>query len=886
MANSDSAAAKKYASIAEVAAAQAQIVLQEAIKAPEYAEQAQEYAEQAQSSADTSSQLLTQVQSYTSIAETAQQDASQSATEAAASAISAAEFGDNSYTFADTTSGLAGTSVNQYFRVPQGSSSIIAFKYYLNNSGSAVEVAEVPGKGSISNNIRQYASAILAQEDISNGNILDGSYFYVLNQGDDKVLDEYINEDSQPSPTGRSIASYESIENIIPLNKSTVFINLNQLEYDFGLKFDTAITDGSGNLLSYSYGQNTTSLLNLELPNLSASKIDIDGKNIDPDGILDSYNKQNIISLGATTRFISIDNMGEYLFALKFDTIVLDGQNNVISYTIGSEQYNLFDYKLQNVSVESLVVGDVTFDPDNLLDAEDKNNVESLGESTHYSALDNADEYEFGPQYDTVVLDSQGNVIRYTKDTQEFSLLTGNFPALFINGVELDAEGILPQEDKTNLTTLSETTNFSSASSEYEFNPKAFVLTDAQKNILFDVGDYLSRSANWDVAYEKSQEITPQKTNPLAPWSQVDSSGKYQISVLDTASGTQVQVTSGTSNETNPRPDDLDRIVWQSDRSDPPPGGLFYADSTDFKEHAYIARSKIVGWGHSFMGNGAFLNRMRVLTSLDTYNFGISGQTSDAIAARQGGAPAYYAPSGGSIPASGSVTLTPAVAGPCRSLAAPVALKCNLAGVDGTFTWDGTNATFTRLTDGSAVTVSTAVALFVYPITTANVSGSIASGTEFDLHNECINLFWIGRNNISETSVILNNAISMVNYVKNIGQKIVIMADFNSSTEPPGSAAYSQMTTINSAIADKFPEFYCSVGGVDIRQNFINHANPASANDMDDVAAGLTPRSLRYDNLHPSQTAATSLDPTYALDSGANVNANFVYQFIKSKGWL
>ncbi|MCP6286057.1 hypothetical protein NL472_27820, partial [Klebsiella pneumoniae] len=80
------------------------------------------------------------------------------------------------------------------------------------------------------------------------------------------------------------------------------------------------------------------------------------------------------------------------------------------------------------------------------------------------------------------------------------------------------------------------------------------------------------------------------------------------------------------------------------------------------------------------------------------------------------------------------MTLTPSVPGPCRSLAAPVALKCNLAGVDGTFTWDGTSAVFTRETAGDAVPVSVQVPLFVYPITTVNVPGSIALGTQFDLH--------------------------------------------------------------------------------------------------------------------------------------------------------
>ncbi|MEA4382294.1 hypothetical protein VBQ30_10765 [Klebsiella pneumoniae] len=597
---------------------------------------------------------------------------------------------------------------------------------------------------------------------------------------------------------------------------------------------------------------------------------------------------ENLLPLNETTIFKTIDE-GEYEFGLKFDTVTVDSVNNVLYYISEGKLYNLLNSLFNYINTKILLVDGVAVDPAGILDINDKDNVENLGETTAFRTLDNEGEYEFGPQYDTVTLDSQGNVMWFSKGQQLYSLLAGNFPELFINGVEMDPAGVLPAEDKTNLTALSETTNFTSGGDEFEFNQKPYVLTDEQRNILFDVLDYINRSVNWDLAYERTQNIQPQKINPLLPWSDVDSNGKNQVFVMDNETGEQNQVTSGTSNETNPRPDALDRIVWQSDRTDPPPGGLFYAASPEFKEHAYIARKKIVGWGHSFINNGAFFNRLRALTGVPLYNFGLAGQTSDAIAARQGGAPAYYAPVGGSIPASGAVTLTPSLPGPCRSLAAPVALKCNLAGVDGVFTWDGTSAVFTRDTAGDAVPVSVQTPLFVYPITTVNVTGSIASGTQFDLHDECINIFWIGRNNLSQTDLIMENLVSMVEYVKNIGQKIVILADFNSSGEPTGSTGFNQMTELNRRYKEAYPEFYCEINGVDILQNFINNANPDSPDDMSDVAAGLTPRSLRYDNLHPSQQIngnGGSLTPEFALDYGANVNANFVYQFLMNKGWL
>lgn len=58
---------------------------------------------------------------------------------------------------------------------------------------------------------------------------------------------------------------------------------------------------------------------------------------------------------------------------------------------------------------------------------------------------------------------------------------------------------------------------------------------------------------------------------------------------------------------------------------------------------------------------------------------------------------------------------------------------------------------------------------------------------------------------------------------------------------------------------------------------------------MEDVAAGLTPRSLRYDPLHPSQQIngnGGSLTPELALDYGANVNATFTRDVLNNKGWL
>ena len=743
------------------------------------------------------------------------QAAAESAAQAEEFANNASEYAENKFTFYKTPSdpdgtiaGLAATTTGQSFRVAQGPAGTTAFKTYENQDGVAVLQAVQPGTAAITGTIREFPTLAAAQADADAGNIPNGSTADYRSTDDTAIAVEIVNNDGTLEPTGRKTLAVAAVENILPLNE--------------------------------------------------------------------------------TTKFKTVDE-GEYEFGLKFDTVTVDSENNVLYYLSDGKLYNLLNSLFNYINTKILQVDGVAVDPAGILDVSDKDNVENLGETTRYSTLDNEGEYEFGPQYDTVTLDSQGNVMWFSKGRQLYSLLAGNFPELFINGIEMDPAGILPAGDKTNLTALSETTNYTSGGDEFEFNPKPYVLTDEQRNILFDVLDYINRSVNWDIAYERTQNIQPQKVNPLLPWAEVDSNGKNQIFVINNEAGEQIKVTDGTSNETNPRPDALDRIVWQSDQADPPPGGLFYAQLPEFTPHAYIARKKIVGWGHSFINNGAFLRQLYNLTGVPTYNYGLAGQTSDAIASRQGGDPTYYMPVGGIIPASGPVNLTPAVPGPCRSLAAAVTLDCNLAGVDGSFTWDGTNAIFTRSAAGDEVPVSILTKLYVYPITRVNVPSSIPAGTLYEDHDECINLFWLGRNNLSETDLIMQNLISMVEYVKNIGQKIVILAEFNSSGEPTGSTGFNQMTELNRRYKEKYPEFYCEINGVDILQNFINNANPNSPDDISDVAAGLTPRSLRYDNLHPSQQISGnggSLTPEFALDYGANVNANFVYQFLINKGWL
>ncbi|ENS0169122.1 hypothetical protein [Citrobacter freundii] len=111
-------------------------------------------------------------------------------------------------------------------------------------------------------------------------------------------------------------------------------------------------------------------------------------------------------------------------------------------------------------------------------------------------------------------------------------------------------------------------------------------------------------------------------------------------------------------------------------------------------------------------------------------------------------------------------------------------------------------------------------------------------------------------------------------------QRFVICPEFPYDTETTGTTGATNLAALNNNLKSAFPDNYCQISGVDLLQNFKSKYNPSYAGDVTDIANGITPRSLRADDLHPSET----LQPN-GLYVGAKVNADFISQFIKSKGW-
>lgn len=525
----------------------------------------------------------------------------------------------------------------------------------------------------------------------------------------------------------------------------------------------------------------------------------------------------------------------------------------------------------------------------------------SLAETTQFYSASAGGEYELPEGLGPVRIDGKNEFIDYILNGVLHSMVPGAFPKLtagelIVGGKGIDPDGVLKKDAGENLTRLSNSSQFFGGEyDEIELGDNPFVRTDAEGNIVFDNLEYLKKKKNWDEAYEKTKNVVPQRINPLIPFTQPDAAGKSQVRVFNTETNREYAVTAGQSNETDVRPEGLDRIVWKSDRVDTAPGGLFYAKSPAFTEHPYISRSVLVGWGDSFMENVAFMNKLAELTGLYGYNFGKSSQQSTGVVAKQGGAPAYYIPVGGAIPASGSVVLSPPVPGPLAAFgwAALFSIPVLYAGVAGMFGWDGSVATFIRTAPGESIPVSVLTPVDVIPTTTQAVKNGSPAGTVYRQHHEGINIFSFGRNNISQTDTIMMNVHQAISRLTPMGIRPLFCSQFPAHDEPTGTSNNAAVLRLNQHLLDEVPEFYTHIDGIDMLQNFKNHHNPNFAGDVADVANGLTPQSLRYDGLHPAQRVVigstgngNSLSPANALYVGAEVNATFSYDVMKDKGWV
>lgn len=243
---------------------------------------------------------------------------------------------------------------------------------------------------------------------------------------------------------------------------------------------------------------------------------------------------------------------------------------------------------------------------------------------------------------------------------------------------------------------------------------------------------------------------------------------------------------------------------------------------------------------------------------------GIGGQTSWQIAFRQGSYNPNLIPSGGTIPASGPVTVTQDSTAAAIGQLANAALTWTgtMAGVHGTLSMDSSfNYTFTRDAAGSAVPVSPSAPFYVD-----------TQGTEKN-----VQVLWWGRNNYANPSQVLSDIARGIAFLKPLNKRFIVMSVINGDypSEYIGQSGYNQIVhQINDVLASTYPNNY-----IDIRRILIQNAD-SSAEDQRCVANDVVPTSLRA-----YYTATSTRDPLHPGDPGYAIVANTIASFKQSKGW-
>lgn len=537
-------------------------------------------------------------------------------------------------------------------------------------------------------------------------------------------------------------------------------------------------------------------------------------------------------------------------------------------------------------------------------------NLQNLNDSTEYSS-----EFELNESVDTATTDKDKNTLYYIKNGKIHFII----PIEFVGNNDLSS--LLSAFDNS-YTLLND------SKSEFELSENAHhSITDENKNLLFSINQHLALNSlkklidssyeilspeeyelnslarytitdkNLEVLFSVQQHLELLSTvknfkssvNPYVPFVNTATS----IAVLNTETGVE-NIISTTDQVSSPRQLEMDAVMWDSNNIEVP---TYYAKAPYFKAYPIKPRPHICVWGHSFTENPVMARTLATRTGLKVYNFGKSGLRSYGIAGRHNSPSIKYRPVGGTIPASGSVNLETSslyglwcMFGYASSAVTSEQIKCSIAGVDGYITWDGTNCAFTRDSVGDSVPVSDYVNCIVKPYTTQSTA-QVPANTLYEQHDECIQVLWLARNNISDTDLIISNYKSIIDSLKTKVKRFIIMPEFPTALETTGTDGAAQVALINSTIKSLYPENYCEIDGVDALQNFINHYNPEYAGDVEDKNNGIPPRTLRYDNLHPSQSKTSGANGAspfaeYALWVGAEIIAEFIYQFLLKKGWV
>ena len=265
---------------------------------------------------------------------------------------------------------------------------------------------------------------------------------------------------------------------------------------------------------------------------------------------------------------------------------------------------------------------------------------------------------------------------------------------------------------------------------------------------------------------------------------------------------------------------------------------------------------EIVVWGDSTTsGVGAssadlsYPAQLQALTGRSTFNGGVSGQTSDQIAAREGGSPALLTFPANALPSAGPVVVQSQSTLPI-SKEGPGPISGTIHGFHGTLDRnDNFQLIFTR--DAAGVVEYIPPQSPFFPDT---------YGREAQ-----INVFWMGQNNFYDAQAVKSDITKSIAFLST--QKFIVMSLLNSGTESIGTPPYAELALINADLAQTYPGHF-----LDIRKVLINKYDPTQPGDVQDYNNDVPPRSLRNDNEHLN-------------DEGYRIVAQEIAALVAAKRW-
>lgn len=255
-------------------------------------------------------------------------------------------------------------------------------------------------------------------------------------------------------------------------------------------------------------------------------------------------------------------------------------------------------------------------------------------------------------------------------------------------------------------------------------------------------------------------------------------------------------------------------------------------------------------WGDSLVATGSsgdWVSKFATSIGVNAYNGGQGGEGVRQISARQGAVPALMTVVGGTIPASGAVAVTTNAYFPASNGRSTIG---TLSGVNGTYARasDGLSATFTRTTPGAATP------------SPANSKFTPLFGATMRDRNI---IFLAGRNSFlygADPVETIQCMQQMIDYLTPRVKRVMIFEIPPKNTEVIGSNDRKALDAINALLRASFQEYFVDMASWLRTQAAATAAGITfTAQDLTDIANGVTPTSFTTDGLHFSQPCGTAI---------------------------